>query len=496
MRQYSANEKNNIVEMLLNGKKSIREISEDGEGAPAESTIRKWIKQYKSNGPFVDSNKNDAVASWSGYGYQGKMAILCAVEKLNTLYGYCEWEKWKLQLEKLQDFVLLNDLAIDSLWQVKAKLSSERYQDYEDAMKKILADKANSGYPTAGCFLITAKEIKNWNDSGNTFQNDISLYKYKGNVVDITSVPNAIEEQLEILIGKIGIQIDKEAAYLLLCDLIDDKVAEFHKTGKCNQYIITFEEIVNRIKNTVEFEKRISSLRLKEEIYKNVCEKILIGSQRYCEEICSKKGIGKCNEDDCAVNRNKELVDKADIELYMRSIRPEVEKDIDFTINNADNYTDTICCSVYPAPAESLELENNIIYEVCFEGRLHAIPTMLDMSKPVEQRLSRTLSSIENNKWLKQNIGNKFLIGDTGGNVYGTKLSKFTNICLDDLLKNDGIINKKDEKIINDILKQDEIDKATEISNSIIVLDRELLIKYFEEEEDDESGTNENNTAK
>lgn len=126
MKKYSAEEKNKIVETILSKQKTIREIAGASKDAPAESTINNWVKLYKSRGMFVDSNNNDAIASWSGYSYQGKVSILCTIERLNTLYGKPGWENWKLQLEKLQDFVLINDTVIDSLWQVKARLSTKK----------------------------------------------------------------------------------------------------------------------------------------------------------------------------------------------------------------------------------------------------------------------------------------------------------------------------------------------------------------------------------
>ena len=481
MKRYSADEKNKIIDIILSNKLTIKEFIENEKDAPAESTIRNWLKEYKSKGVFADDNKNDAIASWSGYSYQGKMAILCTIEKINELIDKGKWENWKLQLEKLQDFVFINDSEIDSLWQVKAKLSTKRYQSYEDAMKKLMEDKVASGVPSAKCYLITANEVNNWTEAGNVYQKDIVLYKYKEDFVSVTTVSTAIEEQLEILIKKIGVSVDKEAAYLLLCALIEDKVSEFHKAGKKDQYIITFEEMVARIKDTEKFEERISSLRQKENIYKNICEKIDEGSQIYCDEVCKKKESGKCKGNACSVNRNKELVNEADIGCYMRSIKPDREKDLDFIFSYPEDYADTICHSVHTAPAMALDLENDIVYLTCFEGRVRTIPTMLEMKPDKVERLSRTLEAIERNQWLKDNIGNKILTGKTESKVYGTKLSKFTEIELDDLLNNAAILDKKDENVEKYMLGMHEKEKATEISNSIIIVDREMIVKYFEE---------------
>lgn len=488
MKKYSAEEKNKIVETILSKQKTIREIAGASKDAPAESTINNWVKLYKSRGMFVDSNNNDAIASWSGYSYQGKISILCTIERLNTLYGKPGWENWKLQLEKLQDFVLINDTVIDSLWQVKARLSTKKYQDYEDAMKKLLEDRKNAGALSAKCYLVTAKEVEDWIHRGNKYQKDVLLYKYKGNIVTVTSVSAAVQEQVEILLGKMGVIADKEAAYLQLCSLIDDKVAEFHEAGRKNKYIITFADIVQRLSDVEKFEERISVLRQRENIYKNLCEKIIRGSQNYCDDICGGKKNGTCKENDCAVSRNKELVDGVNMGCYIRGIRPEIQKDLDFIFSNPDDYADTICYSMHTAPPEALELEHHIISVNCYEGRVHAIPTMLDLSDKIEIRRSRKLEAIEKNQWMKENIGKKVLLGNTQKNVYGTKLSKFTDIRLDDLLQSLAVKNKRDDNMDVETCLRNiiEPEKATEISNSVIIIDKEWIVEYFGDDNKDE----------
>ncbi len=486
MKKYSAQEKNKVVEMILSKQKTVKEMAEATKDAPAESTIRKWVKEYKSRGMFVDGNNNDAIASWSGYSYQGKISILCTIEILNRIYDTPGWEKWKLQLEKLQDFVLINDMIIESMWQVKARLSSKRFQDYEDAMKKLLEDRKNVGVLSADCYLVTAKEVENWTDKENKYQKDVFLYKYQGRSVTITAVSEAIQEQIEILLEKIGMTADKESVYLQLCNLIDDKVAEFHKAGKTSKYTITFSDIVQRVRDTEKFEERVSVLRQRENIYKNLCEKIIQGSQNYCNDICEGKKKGTCKENDCAVKRNKELVDGVNIGYYMRSIRPELHEDLDLIFSNPDEYADTICYSMHTAPADALELENDMIVVNCYEGKMHAIPTMLDLSEKIEKRRSRKLESIEKNEWLKQNIGKKVLIGETQKNVYGTKLSKFTDIRLEDLLQNLTVTNKRDDDIDACLRDAFDLERATEINNSVIILDREWIIEYFGDDDKDE----------
>ena len=107
---------------------------------------------------------------------------------------------------------------------------------------------------------------------------------------------------------------------------------------------------------------------------------------------------------------------------------------------------------------------------------------MLDLSRGTERRLSKTLEAVEKNEWLKSNIGRKILVGNTQNVIFGTELTKFTNIRLNDLLKGEEIDNTKNIGVKYFTESIDE--KASAIHNSIIVIDREQLINYFGEDDE------------
>ena len=482
MKRYSVEDKMGVVHMFFQERKTVKQIVEEISDGPKESTI----KQYRSKGSmaFMESN-NDAIPSWSGYSYQGKMVILCTIQKINELFN-SGFEEWKVQLEKLQDFVFIKDKEIDSLWQVKAKLSSTRHQYYEDAMAKLLSDKVSSGALAAKCWLVTAVDIANWEEDENKYKGKVELYKYENEVVSIQDVPTKIQEELEKLLGKLGVAVDKELAYLQLCSLLDDKVAEFHKAGKISEYLIDFCEFIQRIKDADLFGNRIGDLKMQEKVYENIAQKVQEGFELHCKT-CEKGINGECERDNCAVNRNNYLVSNTNLGNYMKSIRPDIESKniVDCIISDADEYTESICYSISTAPSVALEKNDDIISLACYKGDLNVIPTMLDLCKSNEELLSRKLGKIERNEWLKKHIGKKVLLAKTNNLIYGTKSSKFTTIQLNDLL------NEKDyseERIgikycLDDVKT---IEKATEICNSITIIDRDHIVRYFREEDEDE----------
>jgi hypothetical protein len=130
----------------------------------------------------------DATNSWSGYNYQGKMALYVVLKKINELVDQCkecEIEDFFLELEWLEDFSILRlengEKHYESIHQVKAK-ENQKLDDYEDALVKLYQKVIN--YKTIkNAYLHTSKEILY---EAGTLQNSIdSLLKKCNQIRDI-----------------------------------------------------------------------------------------------------------------------------------------------------------------------------------------------------------------------------------------------------------------------------------------------------------------------
>ncbi|MBL4763576.1 MAG: hypothetical protein JKY93_12875 [Gammaproteobacteria bacterium] len=75
----------------------------------------------------------DASPSWSGFNYQGKVALYCALKLINTKPVGSDLSNYSLMLEDTEDFDILCDGAPISFHQVKAYNSSS-YSEYSDAL--------------------------------------------------------------------------------------------------------------------------------------------------------------------------------------------------------------------------------------------------------------------------------------------------------------------------------------------------------------------------
>ena len=105
---------------------------------------------------------NDAIPTWSGFNYQGKMMLLYVLELINQIAKdkNKDIDAYSVELEKTEDFCIICDSEYKSFHQVKAYLSKDKWNSYSKAMDKLLKHRAESNNPTAKCYLTVAKEIR------------------------------------------------------------------------------------------------------------------------------------------------------------------------------------------------------------------------------------------------------------------------------------------------------------------------------------------------
>ncbi len=78
----------------------------------------------------------DASPSWSGFNYQGKVALYCTLKKINSLPQHSDFSNLSLVLEDNEDFEIRKNGNFVSFHQVKAYNTSS-YSKYSDALLEI-----------------------------------------------------------------------------------------------------------------------------------------------------------------------------------------------------------------------------------------------------------------------------------------------------------------------------------------------------------------------
>ncbi|WP_297634917.1 ABC-three component system protein [uncultured Clostridium sp.] len=471
---YPVEFKNKIVLALEKDEDISRMIK---EGKPTYRTIRTWYEIYKEYGLFKKESNNDAIPSWSGYNYQGKMMLLLTLQMINKLSfdGETSFNNWSVELEKKQDFVFIRDGIVDSLYQVKACLSKKTIGGYEGALEKLLEDRDFNNNQNAKCILISAENITDWDIDDNKYKNEIELYMYRDKIVSILDVIEYIKMELEKLLKSINITTSKEDIYFILCDFIDKKISKYHNEGKKSNYNILFSEMIDYIKNISICRDEIKRLEIKECIYKYINKKIKSDTVEACDE-CE----GDCDEK-CGVSRNYELTKAVSLDKYISYINPMASKEEPLeSIFTEHIYTDNICSVYKVVDYNSINEEKDLIFFIHFDRELKIIPTIIQISN-TNLRASKALIKINQNEIYKDLEGDFILSGNIGCRVLQTEGDKFTNTDGEYLMNNGKIVIEKEigmKEILDNINVKN---KKITFSQNITIVNNEDLITYFNE---------------
>lgn len=135
---------------------------------------------------------NSAISTWSGFVYQGKVALYKTLKILNNSTAA---QNYSLQLDSLEDFALLHDKVIESIHQVKA-VKSNYCSKYESAFKDLV--KKSAKYKCTNAFFHLAQSINDKTvDDIESMHTPMKIYMYNTkNHCPLDEIDNFIEEQI------------------------------------------------------------------------------------------------------------------------------------------------------------------------------------------------------------------------------------------------------------------------------------------------------------
>ena len=173
---------------------------------------------------------NDAIPTWSGFNYQGKIMLFYILKLMNQINKEEDGRVYSVNLEEIEDFCILRDSEYISFHQVKAWLSVTKWSSYSAAMDKLLKHRNGSLNPTAKCYLIVARAIDDWDECSNTYNASIEFYKHDSKIVGICDVKDLIIEEIKKFLVEKGYDENQfEIVYGELCLFLDDRIALMHK---------------------------------------------------------------------------------------------------------------------------------------------------------------------------------------------------------------------------------------------------------------------------
>lgn len=244
-----------------------------------------WLKKY-------EKLLNTAISSWSGYVYQGKVAIYHVLKNIEN-------NTFTLQLDSLDDFAILDEQNnVISLHQVKAKKES-RFSSYEKAFKQL-----KFGGEVISCnnlyFHLTQNiSDKTIEDIENEFS-PIKVYSYDSNsFCKVDQIDKKIEAEI-IDLMKIKYFTDDPSKYITeyaekvriyLDNIVIKKLFEIHKIihdGALPETIAAYSKRIEFSKFVEILSEDMNQKNLGNEYYlyqikSDIC--------RYYQEYCYENGL-------------------------------------------------------------------------------------------------------------------------------------------------------------------------------------------------------------
>lgn len=184
----------------------------------------------------------DASSIWSGYIFQGEVAICRALEKINELIDVEVDipETYILKIEEEEDFSIVTDSLL--IFQVKA-YTSHNYVKYAEAWRSLM-----TRYPdnSKHNFLILHKGNLYYNscefESSDFPQKDLMESNIIAGEYTLDNVRAKVLEQINILCTKKGLSVDEpniEHKYYNCCSKINTLIRARHKSKVIEQIILT-----------------------------------------------------------------------------------------------------------------------------------------------------------------------------------------------------------------------------------------------------------------
>ena len=371
---------------------------------------------------------NDAIPSWSGFNYQGKIMLLCVLTKINDILNPSSLKEYSVELEKQEDFVIFHNKQPELFYQVKATLSKHKWRQYEKALDKLIETRNSSLNPTAACHLIVANKIEDWNNASNRFQATITIFTYSGDTVSLCDVKDCILQEIATLLSKKKHSTDNaEVAYGELCLYLDDSIAAMHQQGSIQRnYFISFSEIENIIITSAKNTVVKSEYYLKEKVYEYSTNSLMQALEQICTQKCHKK-LCDCEIPCAAKNAYQRILALPDLIQYCKIINPDKTYGWNNPLTLISNMSsDKMGAEIFRLFIESktpdkVDDDNGAVFfhsKYCSASNSRIIPTLLDLSVHNiygQESLQQIFQNIKNNTEILNAISGNAITAIPGG---------------------------------------------------------------------------------
>ncbi|MBC2196608.1 hypothetical protein [Listeria booriae] len=411
---------------------------------------------------------NDAIASWSGFNYQGKVTILRIVQHINQLireFGVTSIGNYLVELEKTEDFVIYeNDDPIE-FYQVKAKLTSFTSASYKDAIENLILNKGENS--DSSCFLISAAKIVDWNQKES---NGVSLYEYDSmSNIEMKDVPRFIKKELVAYFTNKGDNLkpfEIDYMYNDICVFLDDKIADIHSKKERKNYSIEYREILDILeKNANELKENVDA-KIKEEVYDFISERFNHAITDFCTDCQEDNRNPNIHCIECALNPLRDNLSQMNYEKYAQILLFHEEKmggsyNPIVALNTANLHS--LFVEFMYADVDLLELHQD--YNLINLKDEKIIPTEMNFENGASSSLSRAFERMRGNYAVHDLISGKTLTAKINTE---SQLEYLQNLITE---------HSESEECLSEYESKDSITEKLNFK----IIDREILIKKLKE---------------
>ena len=236
-----------------------------------------------------------AIPTWSGFIYQGRVALYHILKELN-IRTENEINELVIQIDSIEDFTILKSMSTGghtpvSMHQVKA-VKSKLYSTYKEDFEQLEKKWTSINIPTVEAFFHLATQNEKTKSEIETLHPKLKIYEYENNAEScpLNDIDKKIKEQIVLALEKDKIIGNNNPATVQLLSeilekIISDKVIYIHALNHGGTPIknAAYDNTINlhNFLNTIKLD--ISSIIQDEAYFES---KIRADLNRYYQEYC------------------------------------------------------------------------------------------------------------------------------------------------------------------------------------------------------------------
>lgn len=368
-----------------------------------------------------------AIPTWSGFIYQGRVALYHILKQLNTKTEN-EINELVLQIDSIEDFTILKSIATGghtpiSMHQVKA-VKSSLYSTYKEDFEQLEGKWTALGSQTVEAFFHMATQNEKTKAQIEVLHPNIKIYEYENSAefCSLNDIDVKIKEQIVLVLQKyiIGGHNNPDTVQLfseILEKMVSDKVIYIHSLNHGGIAIR-----VAAYDNPIPLQNFLNAIRIdiaslvQDEVYFDI--KIRNNLNRYYQEFCFNCEEGQLSPELKTKMNNYSILfnsyNTVDFQEFLQNIRPH--KCISY--KNLQEYTDLslnedeMKDSFYQILLDIKESNGNDgIGWVCSENKQY-YPTSINYSnsEPNRKRVSERILKMALSKMVNVPFNSDYLV--------------------------------------------------------------------------------------